>query len=59
MKSIKNRRIINVGGSYLVTLPKEWIRWIEAKYGVKLQAVEVVADEDVTIRPKVNGKGGV
>lgn len=47
------RKIIEVGHSVAVTLPKPWVQYFDLKIGDK---VEVIADEVITIKPLRNNK---
>ncbi|MEM3579344.1 MAG: hypothetical protein QXL54_03865 [Candidatus Bathyarchaeia archaeon] len=58
MKTIRIRKVLSIAGSKLVCLPPEWIRYVEQKYGVPLEKVEVEADEYLTIKPKLDGGDG-
>ena len=50
------RTLFKIGeGGFAVTLPKAWVRYYQLKPGDK---VEIVADEDVTIRVKPKESAG-
>ena len=50
MPSLSERTVIDLGqGSYVVCLPKAWCRYYGLKPGDK---VEVISDDEITIRPK-------
>lgn len=54
MPSLTERSVINMGqGSYIITLPKAWLRYFGIKPGDKL---EVIANGDLIIRPKKGEK---
>jgi hypothetical protein len=33
MPGLHTRKLINLGGSKVVALPQEWLRWLELEYG--------------------------
>lgn len=50
MPGLNERTVIDLGqGSYVVCLPKAWLRYYGLKPGDK---VEVISNGEVTIRPK-------
>jgi AbrB family looped-hinge helix DNA binding protein len=50
MPTLTERSVIDMGqGSYIITLPKAWVRYWNIKPGDKL---EVIASGKLTIRPK-------
>lgn len=54
MPTLTERSVIDMGqGSYIVTLPKYWIRYYGIKPGDKL---EVITNGDLTIRLPLNRK---
>lgn len=49
MPTLVERSVINLGqGSYVITLPKGWLRYFGIKPGDRL---EVVSDGELVIRP--------
>ena len=56
MPTLVERTIFKIGsGGFAVTLPKAWIRYYRLKAGDK---VEIVANDDLTIRVKPKEKSG-
>jgi len=53
MPILVERSLFKIGGGFAVTLPKWWVRYNKLKPGDK---VEVIANREVTIRPKAKGK---
>lgn len=54
MPILVERTLFRIGnGGFAVTLPKAWIRYYKLKPGDK---VEIVANDDLTIRVKLKGK---
>lgn len=54
MEIVTQRSVINLGqGSYIITLPKVWCDYLGIRPG---QRLEVIANEDLTIRVKKSGK---
>jgi AbrB family looped-hinge helix DNA binding protein len=54
MPTIVERSVIDMGqGSYIITLPKPWIRYMGIKPGEKL---EVIANGELVIRCKRRNK---
>jgi len=49
------RKLISLGESKVVALPKDWLRWIETKYG-PIKEVIVQTNGAVKIKPKVEPK---
>jgi antitoxin component of MazEF toxin-antitoxin module len=46
------RKIIRVGSSRAVTLPQDWLGWVEERFGVVPREVEVeVRGEEISLRP--------
>lgn len=53
MPGLSERTVIDLGqGSYVVCLPKAWLRYYGLKPGDK---VEVISNGEITIRPKRKG----
>jgi antitoxin component of MazEF toxin-antitoxin module len=52
MPGLHTRKLINLGGSKVVALPQEWLRWLELEYG-PVREVIVQTDGVVIIRPKI------
>jgi antitoxin component of MazEF toxin-antitoxin module len=52
MPGLHTRKLINLGGSKVVALPQEWLRWLELEYG-PVKEVIVQTDGVVIIRPKI------
>jgi bifunctional DNA-binding transcriptional regulator/antitoxin component of YhaV-PrlF toxin-antitoxin module len=49
MPTLNERSVINLGqGSYVITLPKDWIRYFDIKPGDKL---EIVSNGELRIFP--------
>jgi len=52
--TLTERSVIDMGqGSYIITLPKAWVRYFGIKPGDKL---EVITNGDLIIRPKKRRK---
>jgi AbrB family looped-hinge helix DNA binding protein len=50
MPNLVERSVINMGqGSYVITLPKPWVRYLGIRPGEK---VEVISDGELIIRRK-------
>jgi NADH:ubiquinone oxidoreductase subunit len=45
------RKIIQVGTAKAVSLPAEWLRWIERETGVTPKEVAIEVDRVLTIKP--------
>jgi len=45
------RKIIQVGTAKAVSLPAEWLRWIERETGVKPTEVAIEVDQVLIIKP--------
>ena len=45
------RKIIEVGGSKAVTLPKSWLDYFEKHEGVKIEQVAIEINGNLTIKP--------
>ena len=55
MPTLTERSVIDMRqGSYIITLPKAWVRYFGIKPGDKLQ---VIANGDLIIRPHQKGEG--
>jgi antitoxin component of MazEF toxin-antitoxin module len=52
MPGLHKRKLINLGGSKVVALPKDWLRWLESKYG-PVKEVIVQTDGVAIIKPKI------
>jgi antitoxin component of MazEF toxin-antitoxin module len=52
MPGLHTRKLINLGGSKVVALPQEWLRWLESKYG-PVKEVIVQTDGVAIIKPKI------
>jgi len=50
------RKIIRVGNSFAVTLPKDWYRYYERKNGIKITQVVVTSNDKLTIQPILQKK---
>ena len=55
MPGLHVRKLISLGESKVVALPKDWLRWIETKYG-PIKEVIVQTNGAVKIKPKVEPK---
>ena len=54
MPTLTERSVIDMGqGSYIITLPKAWIRYFGIKPGDKL---EVITNDDLIIKPVKMGR---
>jgi antitoxin component of MazEF toxin-antitoxin module len=47
------RKIVKIGSSRGITLPEDWLRWLEIKFGEKPEAVLIEVDEELRIKPIV------
>jgi antitoxin component of MazEF toxin-antitoxin module len=47
------RKIVKIGSSRGITLPEDWLRWLEMKLGEKPEAVLIEVDEELRIKPIV------
>ena len=47
------RKIVKIGSSRGITLPEDWLRWLEMKFGEKPEAVLIEVDEELRIKPIV------
>jgi antitoxin component of MazEF toxin-antitoxin module len=47
------RKIVKIGSSRGITLPEDWLRWLEMKLGEKPEAVLIEVDEELRIKPLV------
>jgi len=53
------RKVLPIGGSKGITLPKSWIEWIERETGKTVVEVAVEVDRVITISPIIPEKGDV
>ncbi len=54
MPELYKRKAIKLGKtSYAISLPKGWVRYIEAKSGRKLEAVILETDGEIIVKPAV------
>jgi antitoxin component of MazEF toxin-antitoxin module len=51
------RKIIPLGNSKAVTLPKTWLQYIEEKTGQGVKAVTMEVNGALTIKPKLKDQG--
>ena len=56
MPSLCERKIITLGGSKVVAIPKDWLKYWEAKFGCEIREVTVKTDGSIIIKPKIEGK---
>jgi antitoxin component of MazEF toxin-antitoxin module len=49
------RKIIRVGTSRGITLPEDWLKWLEMRFGEAPKEVFVEVDEELRIKPVVKG----
>ena len=55
MPILVERTLFRIGnGGFAITLPKAWVRYYKLRPGDK---VEIIANDDLTIRVKPEGKG--
>jgi hypothetical protein len=47
------RKIIRVGTSRGITLPEDWLRWVERQHGVAPSEVLIEVNEELRIRPLI------
>jgi antitoxin component of MazEF toxin-antitoxin module len=47
------RKIIKVGTSRGITLPEDWLEWVERKLGAPPSEVLIEVDEELKIRPVI------
>jgi len=47
------RKLLNVGDSRAVTLPKSWLQYLEEKMGEKIDAVYLSEIDEFTLQVKV------
>jgi hypothetical protein len=47
------RKIIRVGTSRGITLPEDWLRWVERQHGVTPSEVLIEVNEELRIRPLI------
>lgn len=45
------RKILNVGDSRAITIPKTWLEYLEKQHGIKIKEVAVEVDRVLTIQP--------
>ena len=45
------RKVIQVGTSKAVSLPKSWLDWLKREYGVEITEVAVEVNHVLTIQP--------
>jgi len=45
------RKIIQVGTAKAVSLPAEWLRWVERETGITPREVAIEVDRVLTIKP--------
>lgn len=45
------RKILNVGDSRAITIPKTWLDYIEKEHGIKIKEVAIEVDRVLTIQP--------
>ena len=50
------RKVIRVGGSKAVSIPKSWLEFLEKEHGVEIREVAVEVDRVLTIEPIVPEK---
>ena len=50
------RKVIQVGNSKAISLPKSWLLWLEREYGVEITEVIVEIDRFLTIQPILKKK---
>ena len=49
MPSVVHRRVFKLGGSYVIALPKSWVRWAKEKLNSDNITVRMEYDEDIVI----------
>jgi len=47
---VEKRKLIKVGNSYAVTLPKAWLDWVEREYGDGFD-LEILSNGVIKIKP--------
>jgi len=50
------RKVIQVGGSKAVSIPKSWLEFWEKKHGVKITEVTIEVNGSLTIEPIIPEK---
>lgn len=50
------RKVIQVGTSKAVSLPKSWLEWLKREYGVEVTEVAVEVNRVLTIQPILKKK---
>jgi len=50
------RKLVQVGGSRGITLPKSWLEYIQKKHGVELKEVAIEVDQVLIIEPIITNK---
>ena len=50
------RKLLPIGGSKGITLPKSWIDFIEQKYGEKIVEVAIEVDQKLIVTPIIKEK---
>ena len=50
------RKIIRIGNSFAVTIPKDWLKYYERKNGKKITEVLIETNGKLTIQPILQGK---
>jgi len=56
MPSLHVRKVIDLGGSKVVAIPKDWLRYWETKFGCEIREVTVKTDGSIIIKPKIKEK---
>jgi len=54
MPGLHTRKLISLGGSKVVALPQDWLRWLESKHG-PVKEVIVQTNGVAIIKPKLSG----
>jgi len=52
------RKIIKIGDSKAITLPKSWLKFFEKKIGFPIEAVAIEVDNQLTVVPYIPKKKG-
>ena len=56
MPSLHVRKVIDLGGSKVVAIPKHWLKYWETKFGCEIREVTVKTDGSIIIKPKIKEK---
>jgi len=52
------RKLIPLGGSKVVAIPKSWLRFFEKEFGRKIDYVAIEVNKELRILPYISGEEG-